>query len=176
MQPVDSRQLLQTVACQGLFVSLYGIKTDRLDIIDGGSQSVSGHIVGRTSFKLKRKALKSSSFPRHFVNHLATALIGWQTVEPFFFSVEHTDTRRTVHLMATERIEIAVELLNIHFQVWSTLRTVDEHGDATSMGFGDDKTYGIHRSEHVAHVGEAHQLRAFCQQCFQTVQTELSIV
>ena len=37
-----------------------------------------GDIVGRASLELKGQAFEGGLFPRHFVNHLATALIGGQ--------------------------------------------------------------------------------------------------
>ena len=113
---------------------LDGIEANAVDVVDGGGQSVGGHIVGRAGLELEGQALEGGTLPRHLVDHLAATLIGRQTVEPLLLAIEHTDTRRTVHLMAAEGQEIAVELLHVYGKVRCTLRTVDQHRDAVLVG------------------------------------------
>ena len=72
----NSTELLHAVTREFLLVRLNVLHAQRLNIVDGCSQSVSSHIVGCTSFKLQGQLLEGSFLPAHLVNHLATALIG----------------------------------------------------------------------------------------------------
>ena len=61
--------------------------------------------------------------------------------------------------MAAEGEEVAVHRLHIDLEVGRTLGSVHQDGDAVSVSDADNLLDGIHRTQHVAHMGHADKLR-----------------
>ena len=152
-------------------MSLYHIEADGIDIFDGLGQSVSSHIVGRACLELKGQTLEGGLLPRHLVDHLAPTLIRRQFLQPLLLAIEHTDARRSVHLMTAEGKEIAVHRLHVYLEVRSTLGTVHQDWDAMLVSRLDDFLHGIHRSQDIADMGNADDLRPLRDVCFDVIAT-----
>ena len=141
------------------FVSFNGIHTKGLEIVNCRSQTMGGDIIGRTGFKFQWWTLESSLLQEtHVFNHLASALIRWQFIKPFFFSVEYADTRRAIKLMSAEGEKVAVECLYVHFEMGHTLSAIQSYWDGMIVGYLDDFSHRIDNSKHVAYVGYADEL------------------
>ena len=140
------------------------------------SQTGSRYIIGSSGFELIRKLVECGALETDILNHLTATHIRRQAVEPFFLAIKHTDTRRTVDLMSAECKEIAIQILHVYRKVRGTLGTVYQHGDSVVMSRTNHLFHGIYCTEHIAHVGDAHQTGALVKQLFVFVQTELAFV
>ena len=158
---IDSSHLLHTVAGEFLLVLGNVIHAERRNIIDGFCQTMGSYIIRSTSLELERQLLESSLLETYALNHFATALIRRQLVEPFFLAVKHTDTGRTINLMSAESEEITIHILYIHSEVRSTLSAIHHDRHIVLMSYLNHLFYRIHRTEHVAHLGDAHDFGAF---------------
>ena len=58
------------------------------------------------------------------LDHLSSTLIRRELVEPRFFSIKYTDTRRAIYFMSAEHIEIGIQILHINRHVRNALCTV----------------------------------------------------
>ena len=155
---IDGLKLLHAVVCQLLLMLLDGLKAKGRDILDGLSQSVGSYIVGRARLELKRQALKGGFLPSYLVDHLASALIGRQFLQPFLLAIEYTDARWSVHLMAAKGKEIAIHRLYIYLKMRGALCTIHQNGDAMLVGCLDNLLYRIHRAQHITYMRHADQL------------------
>ena len=173
---VDFAKLLPTVFRERFFVLKNAILPDFIEKIDGCGESVCGDVVGRSGLEFEGQSLESRLFPCHAVDHLAATLIRRQFFEPFLLAVEYADARRTVHFMAAEGQEIAVERLHVEFRVGRTLGRVNHHGNAVFMGDFNDFFDGILRSEYVADMRHADEFRALGNQLSKSLDVELEIV
>ena len=123
------------------------------------SKTVGGNVVWCASLELKRQALEGGTFPRYLVNHLATTLIWRQFLQPFLLAIQHAYASRAVHLMATEGIEITIQRLHINTEVGGSLCSVNHHRNTMLVRHTDNIGNGVDGTQHVADVGDAHQLR-----------------
>ena len=144
---------------QLVFVPLDVVHAQGRNIVDGLRQPVGGHIVGRSRLELERKVLEHSALEADTLNHLSPTLIRRQAVEPAFLAVKHADSRRAVHLVAAEGEEVAVHRLHVYREVGRALCSVNHHGNAMLMGDAYDFVHRIDRSEYVADVRHADNLR-----------------
>ena len=118
------------------------------------------NIVGSACLKLKRQFFEYGLLECNTLNHLSPTLIRWQAVEPRFLAIKHTDTCRTIHLMSAEYKELTVNILHIHTEMGSTLRSIYKHRGTMFMGNAGDFLHWINRTKDIAHMGNAHQLGA----------------
>ena len=76
--------------------------------------------------------------------------------------------------MSAERIEVAVELLHIDGKVGCALRSVNHYGHAMLVGNAHDLVNGVHRSEHVRHMGDADDFGARREELFVVGHTKIA--
>ena len=74
--------------------------------------------------------------------------------------------------MSAEGEEIGIELLQVNFYVWGTLRSVDEYGDVVAVGYVNDFLYGVGDAEHVGYVGYADKACFFVDEAFVCLDVE----
>ena len=161
---------------QLIFVPLDVVHAQGRNIVDGLRQPVGGHIVGRSCLELERKMLEHSALEAHALNHLSPTLIRRQAVEPVFLAIKHADSRRAVHLVTAESEEVAVHRLHVYREVGRALGAVNHHGNAMFMGDAYDFVHRIDRSEHVADVRHANNLRPFGKQLLVFVEHKFAPV
>ncbi len=75
-------------------------------------------------------------------------------------AVEHTYAGGAEHLVAGERVEIAIEGLNVDLHVGHGLRTVDEYGRSVAVRHAGDFGYGIDRAERIRYMHDRNQFGA----------------
>ena len=132
---------------------LDSIKANGIYIFNSLSQSVSSYVIRGSGLELEWQTLKCGLLPCNLINHLATALIWGQFLEPLLFSIEHTNACRTVHLMTAEGKEVAIHCLNIHLEVRRALGSINQNGDIMRVGNFYYLLNGINCTKHIAHVG-----------------------
>ena len=137
---------------------------------------MSGNIIGCSCLKLERKTLENCLLEAHALNHLSPTLVRRQAVEPVFLAIQHADTGRAVHLVTTEREEVAVHCLYVYGKVGRTLGTVNQHRHAVFMGNTYYLFHRIDRTEHVADVGHAHDFCPLSKQFLIFVEHKLALV
>ena len=145
-------------------------------IVDGRGQTMRCDIIRRTGLELQWRLLKRSLLKAHMLNHLSPTLIRRQTVEPVFLAIEYANARGAVHLMPTEDKEVAVKVLHVDLEMRRALGAVDHHGNTVGMGDAHDILHRVDRTEDVAHVGNAYNLRMFVEQLLKGLQVEESVV
>ena len=101
------------------------VDAQRVDVVNSGAKGGNVHKVGGTSLKLEWQFGKCCFLKRHVAYHFATTLVGNHAVEQVFFTIKHTHSGRTVHLVAREAIEVGIKVLHVDLEVWSSLCTVD---------------------------------------------------
>ena len=158
---IDGSHLFHAVTGEFLLVLGDVIHAERRDIIDGFSQTMGSYIIRSTSLELERQLLESGLLEAYTLDHFATSLVRRQLLKPFFLAVKHTDTGRTIDLMTAESEEIAIHVLYIHCEMRSTLSTIHYHRHTMLVGNLNHLFHRIHRTEHVAHLGNAHDFGAF---------------
>ena len=132
-----------------------------------------GDVIGCARLELQWRSLERNLVERHMADHLASSLIGWQTVEPFFLTIQHTNARGAICFVAAENKEIAINVLHVHLEVGRTLRTIYHHRHAMGMRRGRHLLYRIDGTQHVAHLREAHQFGLVGKQLFVFVEHQL---
>ena len=152
------------------------VKAYRLDVIDGCCQTMCSDIVRSTCLKLKRQTLEDGFLESHAFNHLATTLIRWHAVEPFLLTIEYANTRWSIHLMAAESKEVAIQILYIDFEMWRTLCAVNQYRYAVFMSDADDFFHRVHRSQHIADMCNTDKLRFVREQLLISVHIEDAVI
>ena len=147
-----------------------------LDIVDGPGQGGNAHIVGRTGLKLERQLGKGCLVERDVPNHLATTLIGRHAVEPLLLAIEHPHAGGSIHLVARQGIEVAVQVLHVQGQVWCGLGAVDQHGHIMPVGDGYHLLDRVDRAQHIAHMGQCHKAGVVGEHVLVGLEVQLAIV
>ena len=143
-------------------------------IVESGGKSVCGDVVGGACFELERQLLKHCALKAHALNHLTSALVWGQTVEPFFLTVEHTDACRPVNLVSAEGEEVAVHSLYVYSEVGSRLCSVHHHWHTVGVGDAHYLVDGVYRAECVAHMCHADELRLLRKQILVCLHVEFA--
>ena len=87
----------------------------------------------RAGLEFVRNRVVRGLLEGHRQDHVAAALEGLHALEQRRLAVEDADPGRTAHLVAGERVEVAVEVLHVDLQVRDRLRAVDQHRHAARM-------------------------------------------
>lgn len=108
----------------------------------------------RSRFETVRRRSECRLFECDVVDHLAAALHRAHLFEKFVFAVENADARGAVHLVPGKGEKVAVERLNIDFDVRSALGRVDENLDfrVDPSNGTDDFLYRVFGSYRIADV------------------------
>ena len=80
------------------------------------------------------------------LDHLSPAHVRRHRVQPFFLSIQHAGAGRAVHLVPGERVEVAVQLLDVNFRVDTPLRTIHEHRNAVMMRNPNDFLHRVYKT------------------------------
>ena len=78
--------------------------------------------------------------------------------------------------MSAESEEVAVQVLHVYGEMGSALRSVYHHGHVVLVGNTNHLLHGVHRAEHVAHLGNAHYLGAPGKQTGEFIEVYLTLV
>src|SRR5690606_412539 len=84
-----------------------------------------------------------------FLDHLSPTLIRRKFFKPFLFSVKDSNTGRSAHFVSRKSVKVAVEQLNIGFDMGSRLGTVNEDRSTYGMGFFNDDFNRVDGSQSV---------------------------
>ena len=96
--------------------------------------------------------------------HFAATLIRGDFVKPFFFTIEHTYTGRTVYLMSGKNIKIRIQILYVYRHVRNGLGTVYKYWYSLFVGKLNHLLYRIYCTQHIGDMGYADNLRTFRKQ------------
>src|SRR5256885_1733981 len=76
---------------------------------------------------LVRNDVINCLFERDRADHVAASLVRRHGFKQPGFAVEHADARGAEHLVAGKRVEVAIEVPDIDFEMRRRLSAVDEH-------------------------------------------------
>ncbi len=108
-------------------------------------------------------------------NHLATSLIGRQLLQPFLLAIKHAHTRGAIYFMSTKYIEITIHLLHVYTEMGCALGSIHQDRNIMSMGYTDDITYGIYRSQYIADMGDTYETSPWRKERLKAIKIECSI-
>ena len=129
----DFSEALQGILRQFVLVGGDMVHAESGDIIQCLGQSRGADVVRRARLELEGQFVERSPLERHVLNHLASALIGGQTVQPVLLAVEHTHAGGTVDLVAGEDVEVGIQRLYVDRHVGDALRSVHQYGNAVAV-------------------------------------------
>ena len=167
-------QPAQGIPGEFVLISRHLFHADGGDVIERFGKTCRTDIVGRTCFELERQLVERGFLERDMLNHLSSSLIGRQAVEPLFFAVKHSDTRRRINLMTGEYQKIGIQLLHIHRHVRDRLCGIYQKRHSVCMRGGNHLFDGVHRSQHIRHMSDTDKLRPLGKKLFILVEQQLA--
>src|SRR5208337_4049228 len=93
--------------------------------------------VGRSSLELLGCRSIRGLLKRDGLDHVASGLPGRHRLEMAELAVEHSDAHGPENLVAGERVEIAIEVLNVDINVGNRLGSVDDDRGAVLVSHLD---------------------------------------
>src|SRR5215467_124118 len=110
-----------------MLVGRDAVQTDCINIIYRSAHPDGAPYVGGACLELVRQGVIQRLFECDRADHIAAALIWRHLLKQFFFSVEDADAARTVNLVARDRIEVSIQLLDVDLDMRRSLGPVDEY-------------------------------------------------
>ena len=170
------RHLFHSVAGKITLVSLYLLHSQGIDIVDSPRQTSGCHIVGRACLEFVGKFIEGCMLEADVLDHLASAHVRGHAVKPFLLAIEHSYARGAIHLVPAEGVEITVHQAHVDGHVRCALCTIHQHRHIMGMCHAYDVGHGIDRTQHIAHVSNAHQTRAAAEDLLQSLERESAVV
>src|SRR4051794_13490246 len=102
-------------------------QTDRVQVIDRGSEPDICGNRGCARFKLIRQRRKRSLFKTHGTYHSSARLIRWHFIQPFPLPINDSASRWGKHLVSGKREKIAVQILDIDWKMRNALSSIDKN-------------------------------------------------
>src|SRR5262249_62215460 len=69
--------------------------------------------------------------------------------EVLVLAIEHTDSGRTIELVAGESVEVAIDLAHVDIEVHGSLGAVEQHRDAARVSDAGDFLRRNHGAQHI---------------------------
>lgn len=152
------------------------VETDGIHIFQSRQERTRANEIGRASLKFKRQVCPRGEFKTYILNHIAAALVGGHFFEIFFLAVKDADASLCVNLVSRQCEKIAVQLLNVDFDVLNRLRRVHEYGDIVGVGGADYFFDVVDSAECVGDVCNANYLCALVDEAFKCAFHEFAIL
>src|SRR5579863_8697364 len=175
-QRITRGQELVRMSAQSLLMGADARAPDPLDIVERGPEPDRLHDRWRTGFEPMRRMIVGDRLPRDFLDHLAAALVGRQSLEKLAPAVEHADSRRAVNLVPGENVEVDTEIAHVDIEVHRSLRTIDEHRNAPLVGDFDDLLDRGRGPEDVRHLRYRDDFRSTAQRPLERLERKRAVV
>ncbi len=158
-QARNCRERLRRVGQQVPLVRLDRGKAQGRDVVERRAEGDSARDVRRAGLELVGQVVERRLLEGDGADHVAAALVRRHRLEERRLSVEHADARRTVDLVARERVEVAVEGPHVDGHPRRRLRAVDEDHRPAGVGELRDLPDRQDRAEGVREVRDRDDLR-----------------
>ena len=136
-QARDCGELLECVSDQCPFMGAHILDSERIEIINGCSQSDCFGNGRRACLEFVGQVIPSGFLQMHLANHVAAAEKRGHRFEQVFFAIQDTD-EGTEHFVPAKREKITIECADIGGQMGHGLRGIDYHDGADRVRAGDD--------------------------------------
>ena len=143
---------------QGLLVGNGRDQIEGAEVFDGGPETDGALDVGRARLEALGWGSESGFLEGHFVDHVASALIGRHVGEQFSLAVKDSDAHGSEYLVPRKGEKVAIDVAEVDWPMRNALGTVDHGDDATFLGFRYYCRYGVDRAERVGNVAEREKL------------------
>ena len=173
-QAFDLLQALRRIQQQIMLVGSDGLDADRVHVVDRSSHSDHAGDVRRSRFELVRERVVGRFLETDRENHVAATLVGGHGIEDRFLPVQHAHAGWPIDFVRGERVEVAVQSLNVHSQVRHALSAVDHHDRPVLVGHGDHFLNGVDGAEGVGGMPDGNELRARGEHARVFVEQELA--
>jgi len=174
-QRVDRPQPLVSVSQQPLLMGADARAADPLDIIERGAEADRLDDRRRARLEAVRWVVVGHGVERHYVDHLAAALVGTHGGKVLGLPVEHANAGGSVELVAGEGIEIDVEVGDVDIEMYGPLRAVDQHRYSAPVSKRYDLLDRRHRPEHIGHMGDRDDLRPVGQRALEILEQDPNV-
>src|SRR5713101_5345645 len=95
----------------------YVVHPEAIHILDGCAQADGTRHMGRASFKFVGQLVVDRLLEGYGTDHVAAALIRRHGIQQSRFAVQNADASWTVHLVTRENVEVAIQSLDVHFEM-----------------------------------------------------------
>jgi hypothetical protein len=167
-----SRRLLE----QRVLVRRNGREIQAREIVHGGAEADDARDVRGAGFELVGQGVVRAALEAHGQDHVAAALVRRHLLEQRALAVQDARPRRAEHLVARERVEVAVERFHVDAQMRHGLSSVDERDGAHGVSFRDQSLDGIHGAERVRDVRKRGDLCPCAEQRVEGADVERAVV
>src|SRR6266446_6680425 len=108
------------------------VHPEAVHILDGCAQADGTRHMGRASFKFIGQLVVDGLLEGYGTDHVAAALIRRHGVEQSGFAIQNADPSRTIDLVTGENVEVAIQDLDVHFEMRHGLGSIDQHRNVTA--------------------------------------------
>ena len=171
-EPVDGGELGGGGFEESLFVGQRTRPVEAVEVVDGGGKANDTSDVRGAGLEFAGDGLVGGAAEVHPLDHIASALVRGEALEPLAAAPEHADPGGPEDLVAGKHEEVAAQLGNIDRGVRDALRAVDEHRHASGVRLGDDFLDRIYRAEGVGAVHDGDELCPFVEQAAEGFHVE----
>src|SRR6056297_2997143 len=134
LNAVDVFQLVCGVRKQLLIVSGYLFSPDLDHILHRFRQTYGACNIRSAGFKLERQFIKCRTLKTNGFDHFATALIRGEGIEPFFLTIQNTDSGRSQHFVSRANKKVSIQILQINRLVSCGLRPIYQYRNISLVG------------------------------------------
>src|SRR6516164_1601894 len=122
---------------------------DRVDVVDCRAEPDRLHDRRRARLELVWRIAIGDVILKHLADHLAAAVERRHGGEVLVLAIEHTDSGRTIELVAGESVEVAIDLAHVDIEVHGSLGAVEQHRDAARVSDAGDFLRRNHGAQHI---------------------------
>src|SRR5216684_7973581 len=152
------------------------VHPEAVHITDGRAQADGTRHMGRASFKFVGQLVVDRLLEGHRTDHVATALVRRHGIQQSGFAIKNADAGRTIYLVTGENVEVAIQSLDVHFEMRHSLGPIDQHRDVPAMCHFDNALDRSDRPQRVGDVCYGYNFRSRSQQVFKVFEQQLAAV
>jgi hypothetical protein len=141
--------LLQGIAHQGMFVRLYLLHTQLLEVFHSNTETYPLGNRGRSRLKFPRQVVPARALKGHFADHVAATEERFHLFQDVPFAIQPADAGRAEHLVARKGKKIAIEGAHVDRHMWDTLRPIHTYQGALIMRHFGQRVYGVDGSQYI---------------------------
>ena len=172
--PINAAQALPKPGREALLPLVDRPKTQRLDVVDGGS-----HADGFTNrwgarFEFVGQRSPGAALKEHLINHFATTEERWCLLQQLAPPPEEAHACGATKLVAGSHQPIAIQLLHINRQMGKALARIHQHAGANGVGERHHLCDGIEAAQGVADMHQRHQASTPVELSAQIIEIQLT--
>lgn len=175
-QPFDLAHALQGILRELGVMIEDGLPSDALQVVDGCTEHDGASDVRSACLKARGAILERAAAELDTQDHLAAAMPGRHVRQDRLLHIKRSDACGRTHLVAAQRVEVAVERAHIDRHVACTLGSIEQHLRAYGVGFVDEQLRWVDGAERIRDVDEGQELDLLREQAVNLIEVEHAFV